>query len=219
MIWIDSNPQAGREMRGRHPPVVLAPREFNERTGIVIGLPMTTAAYHGTNPFAVKLKGTPGRNELRPWPSAEVVRLAGSQGETVPVEEGAGGVVCARPMIDLGSIAGLPTRLSMGAPAGAGASLLGRLNHAGYGKPDCNTASRFGPQFFDASPYTSVIRTNVTDAMLCEGWTAPQTHRGERDAVFDCVNEIVDEATSLPDQERQRQRRIALAMLQEVGAR
>jgi len=42
-------------------------------------------------------------------------------------------------------------------------------------------------------------------------------HRGRRDAIFDCVIEIVDEAESLPDQERQRQRRIALAMLEEVG--
>ena len=53
MIWIDCNPQAGREMRDRHPFLVLSPREFNERTGMVIGLPMTTASYNTTNPFAV----------------------------------------------------------------------------------------------------------------------------------------------------------------------
>jgi mRNA interferase MazF len=41
------NPQAAREL------VVLSPREFNARTGIVIGLPMTTASYNETNPFAV----------------------------------------------------------------------------------------------------------------------------------------------------------------------
>jgi mRNA interferase MazF len=60
MIWIDCNPQAGREMKDVHPLVVLSPREFNERTGIVIGLPMTTAAYNDTNPFAVKFKGAKG---------------------------------------------------------------------------------------------------------------------------------------------------------------
>jgi len=60
MIWIDCNPQAGREMRDRHPLVVLSPREFNERTGIVIGLPMTTASYNETNPFAVKFIGPKG---------------------------------------------------------------------------------------------------------------------------------------------------------------
>jgi mRNA interferase MazF len=40
-----------------HPLVVLSPKAFNERTGIVIGLPMTTASYNDTNPFAVKFVG------------------------------------------------------------------------------------------------------------------------------------------------------------------
>jgi mRNA interferase MazF len=53
IIWIDCKPQAGREMRDRHPFLVLSPRAFNERTSLVIGLPMTTAAYHASNPFAV----------------------------------------------------------------------------------------------------------------------------------------------------------------------
>ena len=47
-------------MRDVHPLVVLSPREFNARTGIVIGLPMTTAAYNETNPFAVKFTGPKG---------------------------------------------------------------------------------------------------------------------------------------------------------------
>lgn len=53
IVWIDCNPQAGREMRDRHPFLVLSPRNFNERTSLVIGLPMTTAAYNADNPFAV----------------------------------------------------------------------------------------------------------------------------------------------------------------------
>jgi mRNA interferase MazF len=60
MIWIDCNPQAGREMKDMDPLMVLSPREFNERTGIVIGLPMTTATFNDTNPFAVRLKGPRG---------------------------------------------------------------------------------------------------------------------------------------------------------------
>ena len=60
MIWINCNPQAGREMRDVHPLVVLSPKEFNERTGIVIGLPMTTASCNDTNPFAIKLRGSRG---------------------------------------------------------------------------------------------------------------------------------------------------------------
>jgi mRNA interferase MazF len=57
MIWINCNPQAGREMKDVHPLLVLSPKAFNERTGIVIGLPMTTADSNETNPFAVKFIG------------------------------------------------------------------------------------------------------------------------------------------------------------------
>lgn len=60
IIWIDCNPQAGREMKDVHPLLVLSPKAFNVRTGIVIGLPMTTAEYNDTNPFAVKFKGPKG---------------------------------------------------------------------------------------------------------------------------------------------------------------
>lgn len=53
VIWIDRNPQAGREMRDRHPFLVLSPRAFNATTSLAIGLPMTTAGYNADNPFAV----------------------------------------------------------------------------------------------------------------------------------------------------------------------
>ncbi|MDZ4161780.1 MAG: type II toxin-antitoxin system PemK/MazF family toxin [Burkholderiales bacterium] len=53
IIWIDCNPQAGQEMRDVHPFLVLSPRSFNDRTSLVIGLPITTAAYNADNPFAV----------------------------------------------------------------------------------------------------------------------------------------------------------------------
>jgi mRNA interferase MazF len=62
MIWINCNPQAGREMKDMHPLLVLSPRDFNDRTGIVIGLPMTTASYNDTNPFAVKIKWPKGKS-------------------------------------------------------------------------------------------------------------------------------------------------------------
>ena len=55
IIWIDCNPQGGREMRDVHPFLVLSPRLFNEKTSLVIGLPMTTAAYNADNPFAVAI--------------------------------------------------------------------------------------------------------------------------------------------------------------------
>lgn len=61
VIWIDCNPQRGREMRDVHPFLVLSPRAFNERTSLVIGLPMTTAAYNADNPFAVSVGVASGR--------------------------------------------------------------------------------------------------------------------------------------------------------------
>jgi len=65
MIWINCNPQAGREMKDIHPLLVLSPKEFNERTGIVLGLPMTTAAFSETNPFAVKFAGARRKETLK----------------------------------------------------------------------------------------------------------------------------------------------------------
>ena len=53
IIWINFKPQVGSEMRDVHPMVVLTARVYNERTGLVIGLPMSTAAFNATNPFAV----------------------------------------------------------------------------------------------------------------------------------------------------------------------
>ena len=60
IIWIDCSPQAGREMKDRHPLLVLSARAFNDRTSLVIGLPMTTAASNAGNPFAVHYAGADG---------------------------------------------------------------------------------------------------------------------------------------------------------------
>jgi mRNA interferase MazF len=61
IIWIDCNPQAGCEMRDVHPFLVLSPRAFNDKTSLVIGLPMTTAEYNADNPFAVAAGNAAGR--------------------------------------------------------------------------------------------------------------------------------------------------------------
>ena len=51
MIWIDHSPHSGREMAGQHPFLVLSPRAFSVKTGLVIGCAMTSKQAH--NPFAV----------------------------------------------------------------------------------------------------------------------------------------------------------------------
>ena len=48
-------------MRDVHPFLVLSPKAFNEKTSLVIGLPMTTAAYNATNLFAVAVGNASGR--------------------------------------------------------------------------------------------------------------------------------------------------------------
>jgi mRNA interferase MazF len=60
IIWINFSPQRGVEMKDEHPMLVLSPAAFNERTGIVIGLPITHATSNESNPFAVKFTGLKG---------------------------------------------------------------------------------------------------------------------------------------------------------------
>jgi len=60
IIWIDCNPQAGQEMRDVHPFLVLSPRIFNDKTSLVIGLPMTTAEYNSDHPFAIAVGSATG---------------------------------------------------------------------------------------------------------------------------------------------------------------
>lgn len=55
VIYIDFSPHVGIEMPGEHPMLVLSHKTFNDRTGLVIGLPMTHAPLNETNPFAYKL--------------------------------------------------------------------------------------------------------------------------------------------------------------------
>ena len=52
-------------MRDVHPFLVLSPRIFNEKTSLVIGLPMTTAEYNADNPFAVPVGKAAGRKPAK----------------------------------------------------------------------------------------------------------------------------------------------------------
>lgn len=52
-------------MRDVHPFLVLSPRIFNEKTSLVIGLPMTTADYNADNPFAVAAGKAAGRKAAK----------------------------------------------------------------------------------------------------------------------------------------------------------
>ena len=41
VVWISSNPQAGRAQAGHRPAVVLSPAAYNVRTGLMLCCPMT----------------------------------------------------------------------------------------------------------------------------------------------------------------------------------
>jgi mRNA interferase MazF len=42
LIWLDFNPQAGREQAGRRPAVVLSPRAYNDKSSLAIVCPVTS---------------------------------------------------------------------------------------------------------------------------------------------------------------------------------
>jgi mRNA interferase MazF len=59
IIWINFTPQAGKEMAGQHPFLVLSTREFNAKTKTVMGLAMTSQHHgdpkaKGFNPFQLE---------------------------------------------------------------------------------------------------------------------------------------------------------------------
>ncbi len=60
IVYIKHSPHAGKEMPGLHPMLVCSTKAFNEKTGIVIGFPMTHAAFNADNPFAVSVAGPKG---------------------------------------------------------------------------------------------------------------------------------------------------------------
>src|SRR6266700_730133 len=42
VVWIDMDPQAGHEQRGRRPALVLSPSAYNRKVGLAILCPLTT---------------------------------------------------------------------------------------------------------------------------------------------------------------------------------
>lgn len=57
IIYINHSPHTGLEMPGVHALLVSSTKAFNVKTGIVIGFPMTHAAFNADNPFAIAVKG------------------------------------------------------------------------------------------------------------------------------------------------------------------
>jgi mRNA interferase MazF len=42
LVWIEFDPQAGHQQAGRRPAIVLSPKEYNERVGLMLCCPITS---------------------------------------------------------------------------------------------------------------------------------------------------------------------------------
>ena len=56
IVWMDFNPQLGREQAGRRPAVVLSPKAYNAKSGLLVCVPITNQIKG--YPFEVVLSGT-----------------------------------------------------------------------------------------------------------------------------------------------------------------
>lgn len=56
-IWLQFNPQAGHEQAGHRPALVLSPKSYNEKVGLIICCPITTKVKG--YPFEVTIPNSP----------------------------------------------------------------------------------------------------------------------------------------------------------------
>lgn len=55
IVWLNFTPQSGHEQAGRRPAVVLSPKAYNSRTGLLVCVPVTNQIKG--YPFEVLLRG------------------------------------------------------------------------------------------------------------------------------------------------------------------
>jgi mRNA interferase MazF len=53
LVWLDFDPQAGREQAGRRPALILSPLSYNRKTGLALACPITSKAKG--YPFEVRI--------------------------------------------------------------------------------------------------------------------------------------------------------------------
>ena len=54
IIWLDFDPQTGREQKGRRPALVLSPKSYNQKVSLSICVPITS--HKNGYPFEVEIK-------------------------------------------------------------------------------------------------------------------------------------------------------------------
>jgi mRNA interferase MazF len=72
VIWADLNPARGREQAGMRPVIVLSHDVFNQRSGTVIAMAVTSQPQRASFPLTVELKGV--RLPKRSWVKISQIR-------------------------------------------------------------------------------------------------------------------------------------------------
>ena len=69
IVWIDFDPQVGREQRGRRPAVVLSPKFYNEKSALAWFCPITSVSkgypFETELPEGLRIKGVVLVDQLR----------------------------------------------------------------------------------------------------------------------------------------------------------
>ena len=60
IIFIQYSPHVGQEMPDEHPMLVVSAKAFADKTGIVVGFPLTHSERHADNPFAISAPAAKG---------------------------------------------------------------------------------------------------------------------------------------------------------------
>lgn len=61
VVWLNLDPQAGHEQKGRRPALTISPKEYNSKTGLAIFVPITTQSkgypFEVQIPEGIKISG------------------------------------------------------------------------------------------------------------------------------------------------------------------
>ena len=79
IVWLNSNPQVGREQAGRRPAVVLSPGSHNGKVGLLFACPITSQVkgypFEVAVPAGMKIRGGPSvrSDKAFDWRGREIV--------------------------------------------------------------------------------------------------------------------------------------------------
>jgi mRNA interferase MazF len=74
VVWAELDPVQGHEQRGRRPVLLLSDQRFNQKSGTVVAVPLTTQPQRLGPPFSIELPGEPLR-----WAKPTQVRVLSTE--------------------------------------------------------------------------------------------------------------------------------------------